>query len=59
MTIVDGCTASAADKHKVHVLPLLPRITVNVNALRLAQHPSSVLARAMTQEMRKALRELL
>lgn len=58
-TIVDGCTASAADLRKVHVLPLLPRITVNVNALRLAQHPSSVLARAMTQEMRKALRELL
>ena len=41
------------------VLPLLPRITVSVNALHLAQRPSSVLARAMTQEMRKALRELL
>ena len=59
IAIVDGCTASAADKRKVHVLPLLPRITVSVNALHLAQRPSSVLARAMTQEMRKALRELL
>ena len=59
IAIVDGCTASAADKRKVLVLPLLPRITVSVNALHLAQRPSSVLARAMTQEMRKALRELL
>ena len=59
IAIVDGCMASAADKRKVHVLPLLPRITVSVNALHLAQRPSSVLARAMTQEMRKALRELL
>ncbi|MBB2776967.1 UNVERIFIED_ORG: DNA-binding transcriptional LysR family regulator [Comamonas terrigena] len=59
IAIVDGCTASAADQRKVHVLPLLPRITVSVNALHLAQRPSSVLARAMTQEMRKALRELL
>ncbi|WP_314323794.1 LysR substrate-binding domain-containing protein [Comamonas aquatica] len=59
IAIVDGCTASAADPRKVHVLPLLPRITVSVNALHLAQRPSSVLARAMTQEMRKALRELL
>lgn len=58
VAIVDGCTASAADKRKVHVLPLLPRITVSVNALHLAQRPSSVLARAMIQEMRKALREL-
>ncbi|MDR3004390.1 MAG: LysR family transcriptional regulator [Acidovorax sp.] len=57
--IVDGCTASVADRHKVHVVPLLPRLTVGVNALRLAQRPSSVLARAMTQEMRKALREVL
>ena len=59
VAIVDGCTASAADKRKVHVVPLLPRITVSVNALHLAQRPSSVLARAMTQEMRKALREIL
>lgn len=59
VAIVDGCTASAADRHKVHVVPLLPRITVGVNALHLAQRPGSVLARAMTQEMRKALRELL
>lgn len=59
VAIVDGCTASAADKRKVHVLPLQPRITVSVNALHLAQRPSSVLARAMIQEMRKALRELL
>ena len=59
VAIVDGCTAAAADQRKVHVRPLLPRITVSVNALHLAQRPSSVLARAMTQEMRKALRELL
>lgn len=59
VAIVDGCTASAADRHKVHVVPLLPRVTVGINALHLAQRPSSVLARAMTQEMRKALRELL
>ncbi|WP_370680428.1 LysR family transcriptional regulator [Comamonas sp. GB3 AK4-5] len=57
--IVDGCTAAAADRHKVHVVPLLPRLTVGVNALCLAQRPSSVLARAMIQEMRKALREVL
>ncbi len=57
--IVDGCTASVADRRKVHVIPLLPRITLGVNALRLAQRPGSVLARAMTQEMRKALREIL
>ncbi|WP_353233756.1 LysR substrate-binding domain-containing protein [Diaphorobacter ruginosibacter] len=57
--IVDGCTASSADLNKVDVLPLLPRITVGVNALRLAQHPGSVLARAMTLEMRKALRDTL
>ena len=41
------------------VMKLLPRITVGVNALSLPQRPGSVLARAMTQEMRKALRELL
>lgn len=57
--IVDGCTASAADLRKVHVLPLLPRIAVGVYALHLAQRPSSVLARSMTQEMRKALRAIL
>ena len=57
--IVDGWTASAADRHKVHVVPLLPRITVGINALHLAQRPGSVLARARTQERRKALRELL
>ena len=57
--IVDGCTAAAADLAKVHVVPLLPHITVGVNALHLAQRPGSVLARAMTQEMRKALKETL
>ena len=57
--IMDGCTALAADRRRVHVVPLLPRITVAVNALSLPQRPGSVLARAMTQEMRKALRELL
>jgi DNA-binding transcriptional LysR family regulator len=57
--IMDGCTALAADRRKVHVVPLLPRITVGVNALSLPQRPGSVLARAMTEEMRKALRELL
>jgi DNA-binding transcriptional LysR family regulator len=59
VAIVDGCTASSADRQKVHVVPLLPCITVGINALHLAQRPGSVLARAMTQEMRKALRELL
>ena len=57
--IVDGCTANCADRRKVHVVPLLPRIAVGINALWLAQRPSSVLARAMVQEMRKALKELL
>ncbi len=57
--IVDGCTATSADRSKVHVVPLLPRIAVGVNALHLAQRPGSVLARAMTQEMRRALRETL
>ena len=57
--IVDGCTAAAADLAKVHVVPLLPHITVGVNALHLAQRLGSVLARAMTQEMRKALKETL
>ena len=33
-------------------------ITVGVNALSLPQRPGSVLARAMTQEMRKALQKL-
>lgn len=59
VAIVDGCTASVADRRKVHVLPLLPPIAVSVSALHLAQHPRSVLARAMTREMDKALRELL
>ena len=57
--IMDGCTALAADRRRVHVVPLLPRITVGVNALSLPQRPGSVLARAMTQEMCKALQELL
>ncbi|QNP47300.1 LysR substrate-binding domain-containing protein [Diaphorobacter aerolatus] len=59
VAIVDGCTAMSADLDKVHVVPLRPQITVAVNALRLAQRPGSVLARAMTQEMRRALRETL
>jgi len=57
--IVDSCTALAANRDKVHVVPLLPHITVGINALHLAQRPGSVLARAMTQEMRKALRDAL
>ncbi|MDR2336322.1 LysR family transcriptional regulator [Diaphorobacter ruginosibacter] len=57
--IVDSCTALAANLDKVHVVPLLPHITVGINALHLAQRPGSVLARAMTQEMRKALRDAL
>lgn len=57
--IIDRCTANAADPRKVHVVPLVPRISVGVNALRLAQRPSSVLANAMTQEMRKSIKELL
>jgi DNA-binding transcriptional LysR family regulator len=35
--IMDGCTALAADRRQVHVVPLLPRITVGVNALSLPQ----------------------
>lgn len=55
--IVDGCTALSADRSRVKVVPLQPQITVAVNALQLAQRPGSVLVRAMTQEMRKALKE--
>ncbi|WP_313077393.1 LysR substrate-binding domain-containing protein [Melaminivora sp.] len=59
VALIDACTAASADRGKVDVLPLLPRIAVPVHSLRLAQGPGSLLADAMARCMREALAQTL
>lgn len=57
--VIDTCTAASADASKVDVLELLPLISVPVQALRPEHRPASLLADAMTQCMRQAVREVV
>ena len=59
VAVVDACTAASADRSKVDVLELLPRIAVPVQALRPASRPGSLLADAMTLCMRQAVEQTL
>ncbi len=59
LALIDACTAASADRSRVDVLPLLPRIDVPVQALRPAQGPGSLLADAMARCMRQALAQAL
>jgi len=59
VALVDGCTASSADRAKVDVLALEPHIPVPIRALRVAGRPDSVAVRAITQAMREAIEPML
>jgi DNA-binding transcriptional LysR family regulator len=55
VALVDGCTASSADRAKVDVLTLEPHIPVPIRALRFADKPDSVAVRGITRCMREAI----
>lgn len=55
VALVDGCTASSADRDKVDVLTLEPHIPVPIRALRFAGRPDSVAVRSITRCMREAI----
>ena len=59
VALVDGCTAVSADRSKVDVLALAPRIAVPVQALRLADKPGSVLVRAITQAIQREIQQVV
>lgn len=59
VAVIDTCTAASADRSKVDVLALAPRIAVPIQSLRPVNRPSSLLASAMTQCMRRAVVETL
>jgi DNA-binding transcriptional LysR family regulator len=57
VALVDACTAASADRTRVDVLELQPRIAVPVKALRMPNRPASLLADAMVRCMRDAILE--
>jgi DNA-binding transcriptional LysR family regulator len=59
VAVVDTCTAASADRSKVDVLALAPHIAVPIKSLRTVNRPSSLLASAMTQCMRRAVVETM
>ena len=59
VALVDVCTAASADRAKVDVLNLAPRMPVPVNVLRMANRPASLLADAMARCMQDAVRQTL
>ena len=58
VALVDGCTAASADRDKVDVLALEPRIPVPIRALRFAERPDSVAVRGITRCMREAIESM-
>lgn len=58
VALVDGCTATSADRDKVDVLALEPLIPVPIRALRFAGRPDSVAVRSITRFMREAVEEM-
>ncbi|MDA8444044.1 LysR substrate-binding domain-containing protein [Paracidovorax valerianellae] len=59
VALVDVCTAASADRSRVDVLALTPRIAVPVKALRMVNRPASLLADAMVRCMRDAVAQTL
>ncbi len=59
VALVDACTAASADRRKVDVLELEPRMPVPVVMLRLANRPASLLADAMARCMQQAVQQTL
>lgn len=57
--LVDACTAASADRRRVDVLELEPRMPVPVVMLRMAARPASLLADAMARCMQEAVRQTL
>ncbi len=58
VALVDGCTASSADRERVDVLRLEPHIPVPIRVLRQAETPDSVVVRAITRAMKQALKDI-
>lgn len=58
VALVEACTAASADRARVDVLALEPRIPVTVKALRPSARPNSLVTRAFTRCMAQALQEL-
>jgi DNA-binding transcriptional LysR family regulator len=58
VALVEACTAASADREKVDVLALEPRIPVTVRALRPTARPHSLVTRAFTRCMTQALQSL-
>jgi DNA-binding transcriptional LysR family regulator len=58
VAMVERCTAASADRSRVDVLPLEPRIPVPIKALRPTGRPHSLPTRAFTRCMSQALQEI-
>ena len=59
VALVDACTAASADRARVDVLALEPRMPVPVKMLRMANRPASLLAGAMARCMQEAVVQTL
>jgi DNA-binding transcriptional LysR family regulator len=57
IALVDSCTASSADTRKVDVLQLLPRINIDVHALRAVEQTQSVMSRFFVKCMQQSLND--
>lgn len=55
IALVDSCTASSADTRKVDVLRLMPRVSIDVHALRANEQTQSVMSRHFVKCMQQSL----
>jgi DNA-binding transcriptional LysR family regulator len=58
IALLEGCTAASADRSKVDVLALEPRVPVTVKSLRPTARPHSLVTRAFTRCMAQALQQI-
>lgn len=58
VALVEGCTATSADRTRVDVLPFEPAMMTTVHMLRPTARPHSVVARAFTRCFQQALQQI-
>lgn len=58
IALVEGCTAASADRDRVDVLPVEPRIPIAIHALRPQGHANALMATYFTRCFKRALAEL-
>lgn len=58
VALVEGCTATSADRTRVDVLPFEPAMLTAVHMLRPTARPHSVVARAFTRCFQQALQQI-